>query len=111
MTLQTFTPPIAPSSTKKRPKLRLLKAEFGDGYTQTTRDGMNHQRNVIDLTWEVLTPAQADAITAFFEEHGGDTPFLYNGTKFTCEVWEDSTGRGGFRTITATFEQSFNITA
>lgn len=109
MTLQTFNPPIPPSSLKKRPRLKLLKADFGDGYTQTARDGMNHNRTIIDLTWDVLAPAQARAIVSFFEQHGGDQAFLYNGTRFTCEVWDDTTGRGGLHSLTATFEQSFAL--
>lgn len=109
MTLQTFTPPIAPSSLRKQPKIRILSADFGDGYTQKTRDGMNHIRNVFEVAWDALTADQAKAIVDFFELHGGDTAFLYQGTKFTCEVWNDTIGRGGIHTLSATFEQSFAL--
>jgi phage-related protein len=109
MPLQTFTPPVPPTSLKKRPKLSILTASFGDGYTQKTADGMNHNRTILELTWETLIPAHADAIASFFEAHKGTDAFLYNGTKFTCDTWQDDTWRGGFRTITATFEESFNL--
>ncbi len=114
MTLATFSPPIAPSTMKGKPELKLLKAEFGDGYTQTARDGLNHIRKVIHLEWEVLTPAQASAIVGFLEQHGGDLPFIYHSAteplplKWTCSEWEEGIARGGVRTITATFRQSFN---
>jgi phage-related protein len=116
MTLQTFTPPRAPSpGTTRKPKLALLKAEFGDGYSQTSRDGLNHVRRTLALAWEALTPSQAQAITGFLEQHGGDTPFHYTPSdeaipvQWTCEDWSDEAGGVGFRTITATFEQSFAL--
>lgn len=109
MTLQTFTPPIPPSSTRKKPKLKLLRADFGDGYSQVTPAGLNHNRTILELSWEVLTADQANVITSFLETHGGTDPFLYQGTKFTCEVWEDAIGRAGLHSISATFEQSFAL--
>jgi len=116
MALETFVPPIPPSpGTRARPKVRLLKAEFGDGYTQTTRDGINHIRKTLELEWETLTPAQAKQITDFLERHGGDIPFYYTPSnetvpiKWTCEEWEDTRGQGGLRTVTCTFEQSFSL--
>jgi phage-related protein len=109
MTIQTFTPPIPPSSIRKRPKLKLLRADFGDGYQQIARDGLNHIQSVLELTWDVLTAAQAKAITDFFELHGGDKAFTYEATKFTCATWEDNTGRAGLHSIIGTFEQSFAL--
>ena len=109
MTLQTFTPPIDPSSIRKAPKLKLKTASFGDGYSQTVRDGLNHIRNVLELSWEALTAAQAKQITDFFELHGGDEAFLFEGLKFTCATWNDDIGRAGIHSISATFEQNFAL--
>ena len=101
--------------TTVKPKLKLLKAEFGDGYTQVTRYGLNHKRKTISLTWETLTPTQASEIVTFFESHGGDTPFYYTPSdestpiKWTCEEWDDQRKTGGLRKVTATFEQCFNL--
>ena len=65
MAFPTFTPPVPPSpGTANKPKVKLLKAEFGDGYTQTTRDGLNHVRRTLSLKWEFLTPTQAKTISA-----------------------------------------------
>ncbi len=109
MFIPTFTPPIEPSSIKNTPKLKLLQASFGDGYSQTTRDGMNHMRTILTLEWEVLTPEQSTAIISFFEERGGDLPFNYAGKRFTCADWNESTGRANLRSISATFEQDFAL--
>ncbi|MFG1314707.1 phage tail protein [Xanthobacter autotrophicus] len=116
MALETFVPPIPPSpSTGNKPELKLLEAQFGDGYTQTTRDGMNHIRDNVSLTWDLLLPAQADAIDAFFRTKGGDTPFLYKPVMFaapvrwTCKEWSHDVIENGFRTITATLKRDFNV--
>lgn len=116
MALQTFSPPIPPSpGTTAKPKLKLLKAEFGDGYTQSARDGLNHIRKTLSLEWEILLPDQAKQITDFFELQGGDIPFYYTPSdettpiKWTCEEWDDKRTDGGLRNVTCTFEQSFSL--
>jgi phage-related protein len=121
MTLATFTPPMQPSvGATNKPKVSILKAEFGDGYSQSTAAGVNHIRNEFSLTWEVLTPAQANSIEAFLQQQGGITPFYWTAPgkstpdKWTCEQWEVSflaaTYQGqNYRSIKATFTQSFNL--
>lgn len=121
MTIATFTPPMNPSvGAINKPKVSVLRADFGDGYSQATRSGLNHIRNEFSLTWEVLTPTQADAIEAFLIQQGGDIPFLWSRPgkstpdKWTCENWEVSflsplyQGQN-YRSIKATFTQSFNL--
>lgn len=116
MALDTFDPPIPPSpGTKRKPRVRLLEVEFGDGYTQTTRDGLNHIRRTLSLEWELLTPTQAAEITDFLEEKGGDIPFLYQPSddpaplQWRCKDWDDTNGKGGWRKVKATFEQDFSL--
>lgn len=118
MNVPTFTPPVAPSpGTTRKMKLKLLKADFGDGLSQVTRDGMNSMRRTLSLTWDVLTPDQAAAITGFLEGQGGADPFLYTPSDesdpvlWRCEEWEDKATAGGFRSVTATLEQSFDVFA
>lgn len=114
MTLATFNPPVAPfTGSKNKPEIKLKKADFGDGYSQITRDGLNHIRQVYSLTWDKLTRADAEAIEAFLVEQGGDTPFYYQLTsssptlKWTCEEWEVEYLSAGLAGITATLRQSF----
>jgi len=116
MTIATFTPPVAPSpGTTSKPKLALLKASFGDGYTQVTRNGTNWIRDTLTLTWDMLTPTDALTIINFLKTQGGDTPFWYTPSdetvpvKWTCEIWDNKRIVGGLRTVTATFEQCFNL--
>lgn len=54
--------------------LRVLKAQFGDGYAQIARDGIN---NVVE-SWSlqfVGKTAKIAAIRAFLRERGGDRSF------------------------------------
>lgn len=117
MALATFTPPFDPSvGMTRKYELKILECEFGDGYTQATADGVNHKRKIYDLTWDVLTDAQADAIVSFLESKGGFTPFYFNPpgesspVKVTSKDWTVTFNRLGYRTVRATFRQSFNVT-
>jgi phage-related protein len=111
MAFDTFNPPLAPSpGTKMQPEVKTLKAQFGDGYVQMAPDGLNNVREVANLTWSVLLPAQADAIYTFLKAHKGTIPFYYalrDGVtrKWTCEqfdrLWDTP------NTVTATFRESF----
>lgn len=115
MTLATFTPPFAPMpGTTDKPKVKILKAEFGDGYSQTAPDGLNNVKRVLSVAWDALTPTQITAMTGFFFTQASQgNPFYYTPSdetvpvKWTCEVWDDKRGQGGLRALTATFEQSF----
>ena len=113
MALAYFTPNPRPSpGTENTPELKILSAQFGDGYTQETPDGINHIRSVWRLKWDALTPAQADAIEAFFVAQKGTTPFWWKEVstgpwiKVTCKEW--SRTRGAPHTVTATLRQSFS---
>ncbi|CAJ0861964.1 hypothetical protein AMST5_01445 [freshwater sediment metagenome] len=117
MTLATFTPAMQPSvGAVNKPKVSIHKAEFGDGYSQATAAGLNHIRDEWSLTWEVLTPAQADAIDTFLRGQGGHMPFYWTPPgsttpqKWVCEEWSVTHIQAGFRSIRATFLQSFNLT-
>ncbi|TDW20400.1 phage-related protein [Rhizobium azibense] len=114
MALPTFAPPVEPSpGIGRKTKYNLLKAEFGEGYTQTARASINHRRRELSLAWEVLTDDQAWVISDFLEERGGDLSFYYVPpreslpVKWTCEEWDDTVNSDGTRKISATFVQSF----
>ncbi|RWB95531.1 MAG: phage tail protein [Mesorhizobium sp.] len=115
MALETFVPPVPPMpGTRNKPELKLLKAEFGDGYTQTARDGINHMRRTLSLRWEKLLPWQKDEIIGFLEARGGSEAFYYtpsnetNPVKWTCEDWDDTRSNDGMD-VTAVLRQSFNL--
>ena len=116
MSLDTFYPPVAPSpGTSRKPELDILKASFGDGYGQSVPNGINHQRQVHNLRWDVLTEGQANAIESFLEAKGGYRAFLYlpHGASapiaVTCEDWNREFQAAGLSAFTAVFRQSFNV--
>lgn len=115
MTLNTFNPSPGPSpGTSRKYKAKLKRAEFGDGYTQVTRDGLNHLRRTVTLHWEVLTAAQADAIEDFIVDQGGDIPFYYTvrgdvQRKWTSDLADFERTHGTPNTITLTLTEDFSL--
>lgn len=91
---------------------RVRKAQFGDGYTQRTADGINNRVSSFQLQF-VDDDATISAIVAFLDAHAGATSFLWTpplrtqALLFTCETYTEPTKDGPAYTITATFEQTF----
>lgn len=113
MALPTFEPPVPPSpGTETTPKYKLRIANFGDGYTQATPDGLNHVRRTVRLRWDVLTVAQAEYIESFLIARGGYEPFLYALSDDETRQWicrEHTRKRDAPNSITAVFEEDFSI--
>jgi phage-related protein len=113
MALNVFVPPVGPSpGTENTPEFRILESEFGDGYSQSTRDGLNHIRQVRQLRWDTLTPDQANAIEGFILAQGGDTPFLYAMTDDVQRQWrckKYTRTNGTPVTISAEFREDFSL--
>ncbi|MEO4040349.1 phage tail protein [Hoeflea sp. CAU 1731] len=108
-----FEPPIAPSvGMTRKPEIKLLRAEFGDGYTQATPNGINHIREVITLSWQVLSENELAQIEDFLKSHGGYKTFYYcvPGSallKFNCDDWEATQISPDYFSLKATFKQTF----
>lgn len=116
MALETFTPPVQPSpGTSKKITPKILKAEFGDGYSQSSRNGHNHIRDEVSLSWDYLLRSEAEAIDAFFTARGGDQafwyqPFLYQAPlKWTCETWDVKVAENGGWQVSATLIRNFTL--
>jgi phage-related protein len=116
--LASFIPPIEASpGTTRKVEFNILEAEFGDGYSQPTENGLNSAKRSLSLVWDVLTDDQADDITAFFLDRKGVTPFYFTPprenypVKWTCRDYTNDTGSDGLRKVTATFVQSFTLDA
>lgn len=114
MTLPTFSPIVAPSpGTRVAPKLSLLEAEFGDGYTQSAPNGLNHRKETMTLRWDGLTEAQFIALRDFFRERGGYKSFYYQPRgeaqpmKWRCKDWSGA-DRSPW-SFEAKLEQSFTL--
>ena len=68
----------APSwNSKIQRKPKVLVADFGDGYTQRTANGINHNKEEWNLSFTKRKDTEADAIEAFLETQGGSTAFLW----------------------------------
>jgi phage-related protein len=70
-TLPDFKPLYGSSAKKVTP--RVLKNDFGDGYTQVVADGINNLEEEWSLTFH-LRIADADTLESFCETQGGHTP-------------------------------------
>lgn len=116
MALQTFTPVIAPQEgTLKTVEPKILKSDFGDGYTATTPDGLNHIRRRCEVQWINIHKLNADTIEAFLEARGGSEPFLWTAPdddterRWRCERWERRYYPNNRRGLVATFVQDYSL--
>lgn len=113
MALPVFNPPRQPSSSSNKPEFKVLKADFGDGYTQSTPDGMNNVRKMLSLSWEWLTDVEAQAIEDFIVARKGAEIFLYRPTgsptalKWTCDDFTRKQGTPN--TVELVLRQSFAL--
>jgi phage-related protein len=92
--------------------LRVRKAQFGDGYAQTTADGINSR--VLSYTLQFVgSAATITAILAFIDSHVGVafnwTPPLRSQLLFKCETYSEAIPDNGTYGVTATFTQSFDL--
>lgn len=117
MTTLTFSPPFSPSAgAQDKPEFKILQAEFGDGYSQSTPAGLNHIRSVLTLTWELLEAGEKDDMVAFFRRHDGTKPFRYAlpgelHRAWTCADYTVTAQGASMFNITATFRQFFGSIA
>ena len=88
--MTTFNPPVAPSvnGTTGTETPRVRRAEFGDGYSQRTKDGLNFVRRTMTLNWATLSIEDRDTIKDFFRDVGGADAFEYTlPTESTVYKW------------------------
>ena len=92
--MDTFSPSIAPQSAEPSHKARTNVNNFGEGYEQDLRLGINAVYvESMSLAWPVLDFAQATEIAAWFTDHVGKT-FLWTlpgesaARKWKCDTWE-----------------------
>ena len=116
MAIPTFNPPVPPQpQTSTSQDVRLLEAEFGDGYTQVTRDGINHIKHKARLVWTSVHKLHSNEIISFFEERGGDQPFWYRlpdvpeRMRWRCIKWDRTYAANDRRQITADLVQDFSL--
>ena len=108
--MATF-PSIQPTyGASKTSRPRVLNVQFGDGYSQRVRFGLNTDLKTWNLTWNV-SETDADTIESFLEARAGvenfewtplDTTTSY---RWICQEWSKTIPYVNRATITATFIQ------
>lgn len=93
-------------------KPRVRKTQFGDGYEQRTRFGLNTDPEEWDLSFSERTAAERDEIRNFLAARGGVesfdwTPPWGSAGKFVCEEWDVSASNCVSNTARATFRRVF----
>lgn len=85
------------------------RARFGDGYMQSSPDGLNARSRTYQLTF-TGSKAQIDSFIAFLDAHVG-LSFFWTGPRGTalyfCDTHSEPLPSGLVHSITATFEQTF----
>jgi phage-related protein len=111
--MATF-PSIAPTyGAQKTSQPKVHQTQFGDGYSQRIRFGLNQNPKSWSLTWEV-SEADADTIEVFLDARAFDgasfswtPPDESTAYKWVCYTWSKSIPYLNRATIQATFTQVF----
>ena len=112
----TFDPPIAPTyGTTSNKEPRILRAEFGDGYSQRAGDGLNTDPIKVTLNFDALTVEQADQVFNFLSARAGWDSFYYTLPResspriFICPKFSRQYVLPNTDAITAEFEEVFDL--
>lgn len=116
MPLQTFTPPRNPNvDFQVSHEPRVISAQMGDGYTQRTPSGINHQPRTWSLRWDPITVAEADTIETFLRARGGSEAFWWTpprgggAVKVICPRWTRVESQWNASGIAAAFVETFDL--
>src|SRR5579859_3434776 len=114
MAIIAFTPAKSPTLGKTaETSYRTLDAGFGDGYSQTTIDGLNATMDTVTLVWKGLLLADQQSIKAQFDSFAGMT-FSYKVPGDTviklwrCKKVTTDDSDGTLMSMTAQLQQAFD---
>jgi len=85
--------PTSADGPRKRAKSRVLRADFGDGYSQRAGDGINVVEEIWDVEWENLNSTEQAALQAQLESARGVDVITWTphgesvAKKFTIPEW------------------------
>lgn len=106
-----FWKPSYDSDENIKPSIK--KAQFGEGYAQSTPDGINNILLPFNLLFDKRTDAETRAIIHFLNDKKGTTtfamipPFPFNVLKlFKCEQWSHRQIFANHHTISAIFTET-----
>lgn len=112
----TTLPDIQPDnvSSRKSTKARVVRTNFGDGYSQRIGDGLNAVRDEWNVQWTNITAADKETLVQFFEGLAGVTSFQWTpqgdsaAKNFTCAEWNVTPKNAYYYSLTAKFTQEFD---
>jgi len=105
----TYSPSYA-ITQQSQPRVRTT--QFGDGYSQRLRYGLNTDPKIWSLRFEIRTDTETTNITDFLEARAGAesfdwTPPRGSAGKYICTEWSVDMVNYNNNSITATFVQVF----
>ncbi len=109
--MATFPSIVPDYGASKASKPNVRNVQFGDGYSQRLRYGLNTDLKVWTLTWQYITEADSDTIETFLEARGGAEHFDWSPPdetetyKWICQQWSKQMTSAGLNQLTATFQQ------
>jgi phage-related protein len=113
--MDTFTPPLNPDAPLNQQfSPRMIQNNFGDGYAETSPDGLNAYPAQITPRWSLLTLPQKQSLDAFFKAHIG-VAFFYTlpdetvARKWLCTSFKP-TQNATWWSYDATFNERFDLT-
>lgn len=100
----------ARNSSQAQSTASVRRAQFGDGYAQSSANGINSVRRTWTLEF-VYKESDMALIIAFLNSHVGksfewDEPF-FGTSLFYCDEYDYSDQGAGVYSLSATFEQTF----
>ncbi len=112
--MANFPTTVSPSyglTVSKAPLVRI--AQFGSGYSQRSKLGINNNPKMINLQWRNITETNADEMDDFLTARGGYENFDYtvsgesSSSKYICREWSKTIPYTGTATFLAVFEEVF----
>lgn len=105
---------ISQSSSSSQ-EYRVILAQFGNGYEQRQKDGINNSIQQWSVTWENINTSESNEIITAFDTAAGIEPFLWQPPnanqvrKYKVERYDQSVLSGSLSTVSATLKQVFDI--
>jgi phage-related protein len=101
-----------PATQISQPRVR--RVQFGDGYEQRLRYGLNTDLKQWDLVFENRTDSERTEITSFLSARGAVEPFNWTTpfgatNAYVCDEWQAEHAGYNRNTITARFRRVIDI--
>ena len=94
----------------RKPKFKLLKQSFGDGYEQRIVDGINSKKEDYSVAFNNRTPAEINGIADYLDAIVPENFTVYideDVTEAYCEEYEIKHNHTGSYSLTATFKRVY----